>query len=152
MEKLYRKKSNGRYEEVEKKLSLNQEIVLSCAFRYALGRMTYVVGSVCEELIKLEPLLHWNFKERTAREIQEYQDENGKAGMSFDNEEWEYIKCLFDKDRRYIVEANKFNTDEWVEVECFLHTNGEYYMLGENINKGYLHTTRNERKICNFKI
>jgi len=151
MEKLYRKKSNGRYEEVEKKLSLNQEIVLSCAFRYALGRMTYVVGSVCEELIKLEPLLHWNFKERTAREIQEYQDENGKAGMSFDNEEWEYIKCLFDKDRRYIVEANKFNTDEWVEVECFLHTNGEYYMLGENINKGYLHTTRNERKICNFK-
>ena len=152
MEKLYRKKSNGRYEEVEKKLSINQEIVLSCAFRYALGRMTYVVGSVCEELIKLEPLLHWNFKERTAREIQEYQDENGKAGMSFDNEEWEYIKCLFDKDRRYIVEANKFNTDEWVEVECFLHTNGEYYMLGENINKGYLHTTRNERKICNFKI
>lgn len=151
MEKLYRKKSNGRYEEVEEKLSLNQEIVLSCAFRYALGRMTYVIGSVCEELIKLEPLLNWNFKERTAKEIQEYQDDFGKAGMSFDNDEWEYVKCLFDEDRRYIVEANKFNTDEWVEVECFLHTNGEYYMLGENINKGYLHTTRNERKICNFK-
>lgn len=146
MKKLYRKKGK-RYEEVEEKLSLNQEIVLSCAFRYALGRMTYVVSSVCEELIKLEPLLGWNFKERTSREIQEYQDERGEAGMSFDNDEWEYVKCLFDKDRRYIIEANKFGTDEWVEVECFLHTNGQYYTLGSNLNKGYLHTTRNERKI-----
>jgi hypothetical protein len=146
MEKLY-KKVGKRYEEVEEKLSLNQEIVLSCAFRYALGRMTYVVSSVCEELVRLEHLLSWNFKESISREIQEYQDESGKAGMSFDNDEWEYIKCLFDKDRRYVVEANRFNTDKWEEVHCFLHTNNKYYPLGKNITKGYCHTTRNQRKL-----
>lgn len=31
-------------------MTLNEEIVLSCAFRYALGRMTYVVDSVASEI------------------------------------------------------------------------------------------------------
>ena len=130
-----------------KKLSINEEIVLSCAFRYALGRMTYVVSSVCEELIRLEPILSWNFKERISKEITEHQIQYGKAGTSFDNEEWEYVKCLFDKNKRYIVEANYHKTDKWEEIECFLHTDSHYYPLGVNNNKGFLHTTRNEKKV-----
>lgn len=145
VEKLY-KKVGRKYVEVEESLSLNQEITLSCAFRYALGRKTYVVGAICEELMRVEHLLHWNFKERTVREIQEYQDEYGEAGMSFDNENWEYIKCLFDKGRRYTIEVNLYQTDKWIEVEAFLHTNGQYYPIGYNPTYSMYHTTRNERK------
>ena len=126
------------------KLTLNEEIVLSCAFRYALGRMTYVVGSVAEELIRHEPLLGWDFKSLTAREIQAYQDEHGLAGHNIDNREWDYVKWLFTQDRRYIVEANKYKTDEWVEVEAVYGEDGVYYSL-EGRNKHY-HTVRNPVK------
>ena len=145
MEKIYRKVGK-RYVEINPQLTLNQELVLGSAMRYALGRKTYVVGSVCEELVRLEPLLNWNFKERVAKEIQKYQDEYGEAGMSFDNDEWNYVKWLYTKDKRYVVEANKYLTDEWFEVECFLGEDGNFYPLGENINKSHLHTTRNEQK------
>jgi hypothetical protein len=53
MEKLYRK-VGSRYKEVRQELSLDQELVLTAAFRYALGRSTYIVGSVCAELVRLE--------------------------------------------------------------------------------------------------
>ena len=36
----------------DKKISVNEEVVLFCAFRYALGRKTGVVSSVCAELKK----------------------------------------------------------------------------------------------------
>jgi hypothetical protein len=141
MEKLFRKVGK-RYIEVEQKLSLNQELVLGAAVRYGLGRMTYIVSSICEELKRLEPQMSWNFKQRISNEIHEYQKEHEEVGMSFDNDEWEYIKCLFNKENRDIREANIYGTDDWIEVECFLHSNGEYYPLGENKNKGYLIKTR----------
>jgi hypothetical protein len=126
-----------------KKLTLDQEIVLSCAFRYALGRMTYVVSSVTSELIKNEKVLNWNFKQRIAKEIQEYQDENGLAGMDFDNLEWNKVKWLFTKDRRVILEANKYKTDIWVEVEAVKGDNDIYWTLD---CKADYHTVRNIRK------
>jgi hypothetical protein len=138
MAELFRK--IGR--KVEETLSLDQEIVLFCAFRYALGRKTYVVSSVCNELMRVEHLLPWDFKYRTVKEIQEHQDEFGEAGMACDNDEWEYIKCLFDKDRRCKIEANLYKTDNWVEVEAFLHTNGNYYPVGYNPTYSMYHTTR----------
>ena len=126
-----------------KKLTLDQEIVLGCAFRYALGRMTYVVSSVTSELIKNEKVLDWNFKERIAQEIQEYQDKNGLAGMEFDNLEWNKVKWLFTKERRVILEANKYKTDIWVEVEAVKGDDGIYWTLD---CKADYHTVRNIRK------
>ena len=110
MEVLY-KKVGKRYVEIEQKISLNQELVLGCAFRYALGRATYLVGAVCEELVRLEPILGENFKSRIVKEIQEYQDEHGKAGWEMDNDEWNYVKWFFSPGRRFIREANFNNTD-----------------------------------------
>lgn len=148
MEKIY-KKVGKRYVEIEQSLPLNQEIVLSCAFRYALGRATYVVGSVCEELIRLLDVLPENFKYRTAKEIQEYQDEHGKAGWDFDNDEWNYIKWLFTPERRVILEANYYQTDNWKEVEAVrsdeLDENGEVMYLSLKSKDSYYHKVRNVR-------
>jgi hypothetical protein len=148
MEKTY-KKVGKRYVEIEQSLPLNQEIVLSCAFRYALGRATYVVGSVCEELIRLLDVLPENFKYRTAKEIQEYQDKHGKAGWDFDNDEWNYIKWLFTPERRVILEANYYQTDNWKEVEAVrsdeLDENGEVKYLSLTDKDSYYHKVRNVR-------
>jgi hypothetical protein len=148
MEKIY-KKVGKRYVEIEQSLPLNQEIVLSCAFRYALGRATYVVGSVCEELIRLLDVLPENFKYRTAKEIQEYQDKHGKAGWDFDNDEWNYIKWLFTPERRVILEANYYQTDNWKEVEAVrsdeLDENGEVKYLSLTDKDSYYHKVRNVR-------
>src|SRR5690554_4743413 len=86
-------------EEGKKDLPLDKEIVLFCAFRYALGRMTYVVGSVCSELKAHYNILPNSFKQTTAKEIQEYQNTHGLAGMDFDNYEWNKVKWLFDENR-----------------------------------------------------
>jgi hypothetical protein len=148
MEKTYRKVGK-RYVEIEQSLPLNQEIVLSCAFRYALGRATYVVGSICEELIRLLDVLPENFKYRTAKEIQEYQDEHGKAGWDCDNDEWNYIKWLFTPERRVILEANYYQTDKWKEVEAVrsdeLDENGEVKYLSLTDKDSYYFKVRNVR-------
>jgi hypothetical protein len=146
MEKIY-KKIGKRYKEVEQRLNLDQEIVLGCAFRYALGRSTYVVSSICSELIRLEPILNNSFKYRLAKEIAEYQAEYGKAGMDFDNEEWSYIKWLFTSERRVIVEANRYNTDIWEEVEAVEGEDGVYYTT--NGKSTYYHKVRNVRRKTN---
>lgn len=149
MEKTY-KKIGKRYIEIEPSMPLNQEIVLSCAFRYALGRATYVVGSVCKELIRLQDLLGESFKYRTAKEIQEYQDEHGEAGWSFDNDEWNYIKWLFTTERRVLLEANYYNTDRWEEVEAVrsdeLDEYGEIKYLSLTNKNSYYHKVRNVKQ------
>ena len=115
----------------ETKLTLDQEIVLSCAMRYALGRKTYVVGSVCSELIKAYYKLDKNQKARIAKEIQEYQNDYGEAGMSFDNDEWNKVKWLFDENNRIEVSANYYNTDKWETVIAIKAENGKYYSIPE---------------------
>jgi hypothetical protein len=143
------KKVGRKYVEIVPSVSLNHEILLACAFRYALGRATYVVGSVCEELVRLEPLLNDNFKHRTAREIQEYQDEHGKAGWDFDNDEWNYVKWLYTPERRVLLEANYYMTDKWVEVEAVrsddLDEDGEIKYLSLTNKNSYYHKVRNIR-------
>lgn len=111
-----------------KQLTLDQELVLSCAMRYALGRMTYVVGSVCSELRRNYDRLPANTKARIAKEIQEYQNEHGLAGMDFDNEEWNKVKWLFDETNRVKIRANYHNTDRWEEVTA-INAEGKYYSI-----------------------
>lgn len=127
MEKLYRRKKNGRYESVEQKLSLDEEILLACAFRYCLGRRTYVVSSCVSELKKKYHLLGDHFKERTMKEIDEADFEEN-LGDSFDAREWRTIRNLMDMTNRYTLLANKYQTDEWVKVQAF-EMNGKYYSI-----------------------
>jgi DNA-binding GntR family transcriptional regulator len=132
----------AKKKEIIKELSVDEEIILSCAFRYALGRMTYVVSVVGEELIKKQHLLGENFKYRTVKEIDEA-DASGSLGMDMDKEVWMKVRNLFDPEKRYLIEANYYNTDKWGEFEAF-EMDSKYYSIDDQ--KEY-HTTRNPRKI-----
>lgn len=63
-------------------------LILCCAFRYALGRRTYVVSAVVDEIIN-----NWNNisifdKQRFRKEILEYLELNGNLGHECDKQEW----------------------------------------------------------------
>lgn len=122
------------------KLTLDEEIVLNCAFRYALGRMTYVVDSVCNELKRNYYALRVSAKERISKEIQEYQDTWEKAGMDCDNDDWNKIKWLFDSKREVVLEANYHNTDRWENLPAIKGDDGKYYSI-PTMNE--YHTVRN---------
>ncbi len=132
----------AKKKELKETLSLDEEIVLACAFRYALGRMTYVVSSVCNELIKKQHLLGENFKYRTVKEIDEAA-QNDALGMEMDKEYWMKVRNLFDPEKRYIIEANYYNTDNWGEFEAF-EMDGKYYSID---NQKEYHTVRNPKQI-----
>lgn len=111
----------------EKMLTFDEEIVLGSAFRYALGSMTYVVSSTCSELIRLQKRVPEQFKEMVSREIQEYQDKYGKAGMEMDNEEWNYIKWLYDEKRHVKIKAKLYKKEIWEEYLAVKGEDGAYY-------------------------
>ena len=79
-------------------------------------------------------ILPENTKERISNEIQEYQDKFGLAGMDFDNDEWNKIKWLYSKKYHLPIKANKYNTDEWVDVIAVKGENGIYYSI-PNMNE-----------------
>lgn len=72
-------------------MKTNEEIVLICAFRYALGRSTYVVSSVIDEIIG-----NWSGLSRGAQlliknEIETAIRQNA-AGEEADIEDWQRIR------------------------------------------------------------
>lgn len=67
-----------------------RESILFIAFRYALGRMTYVVGEVVESLITNWSNLTYEHQYLIQEEIKKsIQDKN--AGMKMDVEQWSKI-------------------------------------------------------------
>ena len=73
-------------------MNLSQSI-LFCAFRYALGRRTYVVSEVVDELV-----FHWRelepkYKKIICDEIKDAID-TGNAGMDCDIELWQKVLNL----------------------------------------------------------
>jgi len=74
---------------------VNQDILLFCAFRYALGRRTYVVGTLVSILKAnwdhMSPLRRGMFK----KEIREAIDRD-MCGSKYDIEEWQRILNLED--------------------------------------------------------
>lgn len=71
-------------------MTLNEEIVLTCAFRYALGRMTYVVDSVASEIERNASILPTKDLHLYEREIKEAIAEE-RTGMDMDTQRW--LKC-----------------------------------------------------------
>lgn len=70
--------------------TLDDSIVLMCAFRYALGRRTYVVSSVSTAILDNWHYLDVNERKRYHEEIKEAID-NGCAGDEGDVKNWKRI-------------------------------------------------------------
>lgn len=81
-------------------MTLDQDITIGCAFRYALGRMTYVVDSVASEIERLAPEISTKTLDRLNREITEA-IKNKSAGMKMDSDRW--TKCRI----TILVELNR---------------------------------------------
>jgi len=71
-------------------MSLDDQIVLTCAFRYALGRRTYVVDSVANQIELNADTMPLKDLDLYIREINVAIVEN-HAGMEMDIERWK--KC-----------------------------------------------------------
>ena len=75
---------------------VNQDILMVCAFRYALGRRTYVVGSICDILKanwnRMSPIRREFYK----NEIREAIDKGWAGSELIDVPEWNSILALSD--------------------------------------------------------
>lgn len=66
---------------------VDQDILLFCAFRYALGRRTYVVSTIIEIILENWDNIPVNRQEMFKSEIREAISKNN-AGSKYDVEEW----------------------------------------------------------------
>jgi hypothetical protein len=76
---------------------VNQDIVFVSAFRYCLGRQTYVVGSMVEEMIKNWTNTPIERRKFFKKEIQEAVDKGCAGSESIDVPEWKKILRLPDE-------------------------------------------------------
>ena len=109
------------------------EIILFCAFRYALGRHTYVVGEVVEYLIKNSQSLSNEEKQQYVKEIKGYLLKN--SGMEMDNQYWRRILHLFDESFHCKI-LSSFDNKIYSAVEM----DGRFYAL--TMDKYYYPATK----------
>lgn len=69
-------------------------IMLMCAFRYALGRGTYIVGWVADELIEHRLALRSQWRQQIVRDIREAIGEDD-AGWGIDATQWRQVVEAF---------------------------------------------------------
>lgn len=81
-------------------MEINELIVLTCAFRYALGRSSYVVSAVVDEIHKKWDLLDLKDKALFVDEIVEQRNKPGGCGLGtrLDQEDWLSIVSRFEKE------------------------------------------------------
>lgn len=74
----------------------NDELIIVCAVRYALGRMTYIVSVVCDYVASKKDTLSQNCINIIIRDIEEemqrYHNSGHTLGMECDEKEW--VKLL----------------------------------------------------------
>lgn len=68
-------------------LTFNEDITIGCAFRYALGRRTYVVDSVASEIERQVQEISTKTLTRLVAEIDAV-DPDGGLGMKMDADRW----------------------------------------------------------------
>lgn len=66
------------------------ELTLLASFRYALGRQTYIVSEVVENILANRQILSQNTKDKMKAEIEEA-IENNSIGHDIDKEQWHKI-------------------------------------------------------------
>lgn len=64
------------------------ELILSCAFRYALGRRTYIVNTVVSEILNNWEQINTQTLERFKKEILEHKVRYNEIGRVCDEQEW----------------------------------------------------------------
>lgn len=71
------------------------EDILFYAFRYALGRSTYAVSTVVNNILNNWKFLDNRVKGLMKKEILDYRKRNGLCGMQMDDDEWQKVldKC-----------------------------------------------------------
>jgi len=78
------------------------DLLYLAAFRYALGRSSYIIGTICDELIKAD--LSNEMKKTIVREIKETEAIENPFGrrvglsMEYDRKQWLIVKEKFLKD------------------------------------------------------
>lgn len=86
-------------------MQLDQSLTIFAAFRYALGRQTYIVDSVCNELERLAADIPNDTKILIVREIGEAIGSK-RAGAKMDVERWKKCRTALRKTINY-KEAKK---------------------------------------------
>ena len=71
--------------------------LVMCAFRYALGRRSYMVGLVADEVDRVKDKLSFHVKDRMIDEIMEAIDDEA-AGDPCDVQTWQGLKQKLVKD------------------------------------------------------
>lgn len=84
--------------------TLEDGIILNCAFRYALGRQSYVVGVLVNTLIKNFRKINIHDRTRIANEIEKAINER-LAGSKYDVVEWRRVMHLFRKENHCKIKA-----------------------------------------------
>lgn len=110
------------------------EDILFYAFRYTLGRRSYSVSTVVEELMSNYENLSESTKSTIVKEIEKYQKEFGKVGSDMDHKMWMEVKWLFDKSRKVKIKAQRGipgQKPEWNITDAIRGENGKYYSIPE---------------------
>lgn len=81
-------------------MTLDEDILIVCAFRYCLGRMTYVVNAFARNFHKKWDDIPYHTKDLVVREILEHKEKFGKLGHDCDEEDWMSIVERFNDDKR----------------------------------------------------
>jgi len=67
-----------------------EDMILFCAFRYALGRQTYIVSLIVDEIVERWNELEERDQEQYKKEINEA-IEMSRAGADMDEKQWKRI-------------------------------------------------------------
>lgn len=76
-------------------MNLDMQIVIMGAFRYALGRMTYVVSSTCNVIEATRAEMPTGQLKMMVNEII-VAGEEGKLGMQMDEDRWEQCRAMLE--------------------------------------------------------
>lgn len=68
-------------------MTTDESIILSCAFRYALGRRTYVVSTIVNKILDSWDDIPQHSRDRFCKEIKEH-EEMWDLGDNCDKAEW----------------------------------------------------------------
>lgn len=82
------------------------DIILMCAFRYALGRKTYVVDYVTKAIHSYWPEMRESTKSIFVKEITEHQEKFGNLGHDIDKQQWLSIVDRYNSEKFTISNEN----------------------------------------------
>jgi hypothetical protein len=84
----------------------NEDLILICAFRYALGRRTYVVGTVADIIKRNWNKLRDSDKKLICKEILDHKKVFGNLGDSCDERDWMSIVDGYNLEKSNKIEGN----------------------------------------------